>query len=399
MTQLQCRAIAKSFGKRAVLRDVDLEVPEGTLTAILGSSGSGKTTLLRVIAGFIAPDAGTVSIGGSPVAIAGRRPVPPDRRGLGYVAQEGALYPHLRVGENVGFGLPRGQRKKSTRIGEMLELVGLDPRYIDRFPHELSGGEQRRVALARALAPLPRLVLLDEPFSGLDASLRVETREAVLRALAEEGSTTVMVTHDQAEALSMGREVAVLREGEVVQTASPAVLYQTPADLDLARFVGEAVVLRGEARGSLVTCPLGTLEVLHPSLSGTVLAMIRPEQIRLTGPATQGVPDTSRPGAFPPAARVLGHTRFGPDTVVKLALPGSGNAPIAARTFERELPEIGELVRVSVVGPVVTYPETTEHAARTAEREHPADLPERVPGAGPDELLRLVAASPEGESR
>ncbi len=399
MTQLQCHAVAKSFGKRAVLRGVDLEVPAGTLTAILGSSGSGKTTLLRVIAGFIAPDAGSVSIGGTPVAVAGRRPVPPDRRGLGYVAQEGALYPHLRVGENVGFGLPRGERKRSTRIGEVLELVGLDRRYIDRFPHELSGGEQRRVALARALAPMPRLVLLDEPFSGLDASLRVETREAVLRALGEEGSTTIMVTHDQAEALSMGREVAVLREGEVVQTASPAVLYQTPADLDLARFVGEAVVLSGETRGGLVTCPLGTLEVLRPQLSGTVLVMIRPEQIRLARPATHGASDTSQADTLPPAATVLGHTRFGPDTVVKLALHDSGRATIAARTFERELPEIGELVRVSVVGPVVTYPETTKHAVRVTERDHPDDLRRRLPDAGPNVLLPLVSATPEGRTR
>jgi iron(III) transport system ATP-binding protein len=350
VANLKCDRIAKAFGDRAVLRDVDLEVPAGTLTAILGSSGSGKTTLLRVIVGFIEPDAGTVTIGGTPVVAPGRKPLAPDKRAVGYVAQEGALYPHLRVGENVGFGLPRAERKRGTRIVEVLDLVGLSREYIDRRPHELSGGEQRRVALARALAPRPRLVLLDEPFSGLDAALRVETREAVLHALSQEGATAVMVTHDQAEALSMGREVAVLRAGELVQTASPSVLYRTPADLDVARFVGEAVVVTGHAQGELVSCALGRLEVLNPRLRGAVQVMIRPEQIRVT-PGAYGGAD---PGAA--RARVVDRTSFGPDTVLKLELEGSGAATLAARTFERELPGVGELVHVSVSGSVMTYP-------------------------------------------
>lgn len=152
MVHLQCDAIAKSFGARAVLRDVDLAVPAGTLTAILGSSGSGKTTLLRVIIGFLEPDAGAVTIGGLTVAVGGRKSLAPNKRAVGYVAQEGALYPHLRVGENVGFGLSRAERRSRTRIVEVLELVGLGADHLDRRPHELSGGEQRRVALARACA-------------------------------------------------------------------------------------------------------------------------------------------------------------------------------------------------------------------------------------------------------
>lgn len=368
MARLTCESIAKWFGSRAVLRDVDLEVGAGTVTAILGSSGSGKTTLLRVIVGFVAPDAGTVSIGGSPVAVAGRKPLAPDKRAVGYVAQEGALYPHLRVGQNVGFGLPRAERKKATRIAQVLELVGLGQDYMDRRPHELSGGEQRRVALARALAPRPRLVLLDEPFSGLDASLRVETREAVLRALAQEGSTAVMVTHDQAEALSMGREVAVLREGELVQTAVPEVLYRTPVDLDVARFVGEAVVLNGEARDGLVDCPLGVLDVLHPKLAGPVMVMIRPEQVRLARPTAGGGRDAATPDKRAIAARVLGHSLFGPDTVVKLALECASEVTVAARTFDRDLPRVGELVQVSVAGPIVTYPESPKPAKDLADR-------------------------------
>jgi iron(III) transport system ATP-binding protein len=242
----------------------------------------------------------------------------------------------------------------------MLELVGLGSDYAERRPHELSGGEQRRVALARALAPRPRLVLLDEPFSGLDAALRGETRAAVVHALAQEGATAVMVTHDQAEALSTGDEVAVLRDGELVQTASPEVLYRMPADLDVARFVGEAVVIAGNARGELVSCALGRLDVLDPRMTGPVKVMIRPEQIVVTrlAPDAPGSPGAAR-------ARVVGRTSFGPDTVLALELEGSAAASLSARTFERDLPEPGELVQLSVRGPVVTYPARTPHVAES----------------------------------
>jgi iron(III) transport system ATP-binding protein len=357
MADLSCCSVGKSFGARDVLAEVDLDVPAGTLTAILGASGSGKTTLLRLIVGFIALDAGTISVGGEVVAAGGLKPVAPDKRGIGYVAQEGALFPHLSVGENVGFGLPRAQRRRSGRVVAVLELVGLGRDYLARYPHELSGGEQRRVALARALAPQPALVLLDEPFSGLDASLRVETREAVLRALGDEGSTAVMVTHDQAEALSMGREVAVLRQGRLVQTAPPEVLYRSPADLGVARFVGEAVVLEGQAHGGLVSCALGELKVRGGERSGAVQVMIRPEQIRLgagrwnNGTAGRGV-----------TARVLGHSCYGPDTVVRLAL-GPAATSIEARTFDHEVPDVGERVEVSVVGSAFTYPTVQPPAA------------------------------------
>ena len=182
MAELSCKGLAKSFGETVVLSDVDLVVPQGTLTAILGASGSGKTTLLRLLIGFLAADSGVISIGGSVVADAGRLHVAPDKRAVGYVAQEGALFPHLTVAENIGFGLRRSERRRSSRIDEALDLVGLDRRYATRQPHQLSGGEQRRVALARALAPGPAVVLLDEPFSGLDASLRAETRDGGARS-------------------------------------------------------------------------------------------------------------------------------------------------------------------------------------------------------------------------
>ena len=281
MAELRCDQISASYGQDDVLSGVDLVVPDGTVTAILGSSGSGKTTLLRVIMGFIAQQSGRVSVGDRVLAQADGVHLPPEKRSIGYVAQEGALYPHLTVAGNVSFGLPRRDRKASVRALEALELVGLPARYAERRPHELSGGEQRRVALARALAPRPPVVLLDEPFSGLDAALRAETRAAVLHALAAQGTTAVLVTHDQAEALSMGREVGVLMAGRLVQTATPAVLYRTPANLDVARFVGEAVVLPGRADAGIVSCPLGELALVDREIQGPVETMIRPEQIRL----------------------------------------------------------------------------------------------------------------------
>jgi iron(III) transport system ATP-binding protein len=345
MAELQCRSLVKSYGDRAVLDGVDLVVPEGTLTAILGASGSGKTTLLRVLIGFVAADDGVVSIGGKVVADAGRVHVPADKRAIGYVAQEGALFPHLTVAGNVGFGLPRSERRLGDRIAEALELVGLDRGYADRQPHELSGGEQRRVALARALAPRPAVVLLDEPFSGLDAALRAETRTAVLEALAAARATAVLVTHDQAEALSTGREVAVLRDGRLVQTASPDSLYRTPADLDIARFVGEAVVLPGDARGGGVACGLGTLRVRGEAVEGPVQVMIRPEQIRVERAAAgHGV-----------VARVVGKSFYGAETVLRLELSDGSGTVVLARTFDGAGAAAGDEVSLVVDGPVAVY--------------------------------------------
>ena len=293
MTALSCRSVSKSYGDDAVLVDVDLEVDDGTVTAILGASGSGKTTLLRIVAGFLAADGGTVTIGDTTV-VADGVDVPPDKRNIGYVAQEGALFPHLSVAENVSFGLPRAERRNAQGIAAMLEMVGLDPDFGSRRPYELSGGEQRRVALARALAPRPRLVLLDEPFSGLDPALRAETRSAVVRALGAAGATALLVTHDQGEALSLGTQVAVLRGGRLVQTSAPRTLYRTPVDPDVARFVGEAVILAGEVRDGLAHCVLGTLTIAGPAADGPAAVMVRPEQIRLQ-------PHPSRNGGAGPA--------------------------------------------------------------------------------------------------
>ena len=244
MARLSVTQLTKTFDGKPVLRGVDLDVSAGSLVAVLGSSGSGKTTLLRLICGFERADSGAIEIDGQVVSGAGVH-APPERRRIGYVAQEGSLFPHLTVFDNVAFGLSRSERRDRARIEALLASVGLPAAYAGRAPHQLSGGEQQRVALARALAPAPKLVLLDEPFSSLDAALRVETRQAVAAALAASGATALLVTHDQSEALAMGAEVAVLRGGVVAQIATPEMLYRQPVDVAMARFVGEAVILRG----------------------------------------------------------------------------------------------------------------------------------------------------------
>ena len=343
MSELTVRGVTKSFGDHEVLRGVDLTVPAGSLAAVLGPSGCGKTTLLRIVTGFEHADGGSVSIGGVPVAGTGRV-LPPERRRVGIVPQEGALFPHLSVAANVGFGLPRG-RRRGPRVAEMLELVGLGG-YERRMPHQLSGGQQQRVALARALAPDPELVLLDEPFSALDTGLRAVVREDVRAALRATGATAVLVTHDQQEALSMASLVAVLQHGRVVQAAAPTQLYSVPADLGVATFVGDAVVLPAELNGAGARCALGVLPVRTDRDSdggrtGTVL--LRPEQIVLGAPGG-GV-----------AARVTSVQFFGHDALVHLALAGNGTT-VTARTLGGSPARPDDEVGLTVAGPVAFYP-------------------------------------------
>ena len=237
----------KSFGTHPVLSGLDLSVPAGSFTAILGSSGSGKTTLLRLLAGFDRPDRGVVKIGERLVDGAAIH-VRPEQRRIGYVPQEGGLFPHLTVAANVGFGLSRAARR--GKVNELLELVGLAD-LGRRYPHQLSGGQQQRVALARALAVGPEVVLLDEPFASLDAHMRASVREEVQRILQASATTTLLVTHDQDEALSLADRVAVLRDGKIAQHATPQEIYARPLDDRLARFVGEANLIAGVLDGAL----------------------------------------------------------------------------------------------------------------------------------------------------
>jgi iron(III) transport system ATP-binding protein len=350
MTELSIAGLTKSFGPNTVLRGVDLDVESGNLIAILGPSGSGKTTLLRLLCGFERADEGTIRIGGDIVSSPSIH-VPPERRHIGYVAQEGALFPHLSVADNIVFGLPRDQRRARYRVGELLELVGLPAAYAIRPPQELSGGEQQRVALARALAPAPAVVLLDEPFSSLDAGLRAETRQAVASALAAVGTTALLVTHDQPEALSMGHRVAVLWGGRLVQIASPETLYRLPVDPDLAQFVGEAVLLPGMARAGMVSCSLGRLALAGSVGDGPVDVLVRPEQIRLT--VDRGAGNGDAPGI---RGRVREVTYYGHDASVTLSLnDGDPATSIVARVPGHMSPHPGDNALITVEGAVVAY--------------------------------------------
>ena len=244
MSTVDIRGVTVGYGAEPVLRDVDLTVPTGTTTAVLGASGGGKTTLLRVIAGFLAPDAGTVTIGDRVVCGAGRA-VPPERRGIGYVRQDGGLFPHLDVAHNITFGMPRAARRRGDRVEELLELVGLPAATATRRPDQLSGGQQQRVALARALALSPSVVLLDEPFSSLDTALRASTRDAVATALAETSATAILVTHDQQEALDIADRIAVLNKGRIEQVGTPADVYDRPETEFVMSFLGSVAKLNG----------------------------------------------------------------------------------------------------------------------------------------------------------
>jgi iron(III) transport system ATP-binding protein len=361
VTHLSISGVRKAFGSHTVLADLNLEVPAGSLTAILGSSGSGKTTLLRILAGFERADAGSVTIGGTLVDGPGTH-VPPERRRIGYVPQEGSLFPHLTVAANVGFGLPPRQRL-GKRTSELLAGVGLAD-MAKRYPHELSGGQQQRVALARALAVQPAVVLMDEPFAALDANLRASVRADVQQIFRDAGTTALLVTHDQDEALAIADRIAVLRDGRIAQCSAPLELYLQPVDADVARFVGDANLLDGMRHDDVVDTVLGRLPVQssdaqpsHPRGSGSggradpcpVTVLVRPEHIAVIpagGPA--------QPGG--PAGHVIDCEYYGHDAVLRVQLDSDGALrPIIVRTAGSQLP-VGSLVTLQARGPVLTWP-------------------------------------------
>ena len=279
MSDVCLTGVSKSFGSLRAVQDVGLELRRGELVAVLGPSGCGKTTLLRLIAGFERPDAGTIDVAGTRMAGPGHW-VQPERRRIGMVFQDYALFPHLSVEANVAFGLVRrGGEDRDRLTKRTLELVGLQHK-TGSYPHELSGGERQRVALARALAPEPEVVLLDEPFSSLDASLRAGLRREVELILREAEATALLVTHDQEEALSLADRLAVMRDGRLVQVGSPEQVYLQPAGRWAAQFVGEVNVLAGVARGDAVETELGMFDLPRPA-DGTVHVGVRPEQLQL----------------------------------------------------------------------------------------------------------------------
>jgi len=276
-TAIEVIGLEKRFAGVPVLRGVDLRVAEGAVVALLGPSGCGKTTLLRTIAGLEQADAGSVTVGGREVVGPGVD-VAPERRRVGMVFQDWALFPHLDVAANVGYGLPRRERTRE-RVEAALDLVGLGG-MGDRAPGTLSGGQQQRVALARAIAPEPSVLLLDEPFSNLDMTLRVQVRTELHHLLVELGVTAVFVTHDQDEAFVLGDEVAVMFDGLVVQQAPPAELYARPATPAVAQFVGDANLLPGVVLDGAVSTAVG-LVALADEREGDATVLLRPEDLRL----------------------------------------------------------------------------------------------------------------------
>ena len=350
MTALEVKGLRLSFGTQSVLTGVDLRVEDG-VTAVLGSSGCGKTTLLRTIAGFVDPDEGSIVLGGRSMVEQGRS-VPSRKRDVGYVPQEGALFPHLDVARNIAFGLPRAERRGiGTRVGELLELVELPRDLAGRFPHQLSGGQQQRVALARALAPHPSLVLLDEPFSSLDAGLREETGRAVVRALQASDAAAVLVTHDQGEALSLADQVAVMAAGRFLQVDTPRQIYLSPADEVVAAFLGHAALLPGEIgpgpgpAPATATCVLGTVPVCGRTVPGPVTLAIRPEQLHVVPSEALGGVD----------AEVVDVSFFGHDATIRARVSGY-DGTVTARTPANAVPRPGDRVRLALIGEALCFP-------------------------------------------
>lgn len=331
--------VCKRFGEKRAVCGVSFSVRPGKLLALVGPSGCGKTTLLRVIAGFERPDEGTVSIAGREVA-APTACVAPEKRNVGLVFQDYALFPHMTVAENIRFGMTRAQRGEG-RLEYLLELLGLST-HRDKHPHELSGGECQRVAVARAVAPRPPVILLDEPFANLDASLRGEMRANLRRFLHESGIAGVIVTHDQEEAISLADTLGVMHDGEMLQIGPPSVVYAKPATLGVASLLGHGNVLPGTAQDVLVTTELGVHRMLNLCDEGPCAAFIRAEMIRAVAPE-KGLKAIVREVMF------YGHDQ---DAIVET--PSGQTLRVRLDTHRRI--ERGDTIGLSVEKPVMAYP-------------------------------------------
>jgi iron(III) transport system ATP-binding protein len=334
---LACSGVVKRFGTTEAVNHADLEVTRGEIMALLGPSGCGKTTLLRLIAGFESPDAGEIVLDGRVLAGPGVF-VPPEKRRVAMVFQDFALFPHMNVGANVAFGLPKGADRKQ-RVTELLALVGLEA-LERRLPHQLSGGQQQRVALARALASEPALILLDEPFSNLDPSIRARVRDEVRELIHQIGITAVFVTHDQEEALSVAEQVAVMMAGRVMQVGTPTEIYTQPVSRDVGEFVGNANFLQGQVIESMVDCELGRIPV-DASFTGAADVMVRAESIGIS--ETAGTP-----------GEVVAVDYFGHDQMVDVRLE-TGTIVQIRLLAARQMP-IGQQVGVFVKGEVFAFP-------------------------------------------
>ena len=321
--RLEIRNLTRRFDGRAVVDGVSLKVMPGHVTCLLGPSGCGKTTTLRMIAGVERQDAGSILVDGREVS-GDTLDTPPERRRTGLMFQDFALFPHLSVADNVAFGLTGPRDAVRARVTEMLGRVDL-ARYIDAWPHELSGGEQQRVALARALAPQPRIMLMDEPFSGLDNRLRDEIRDETLAVLKEEGTAVLLVTHEPEEAMRMADEIALMRGGRIVQQGAPYNIYNAPVDRAAVAFFSDINVIRGTVRGALTETPFGRFLAPGQPDGAEVDIVIRPQHLKI---------DFDRDGRGPlptpqdgtPARGVVQRARFmGNESIVEFRMDHDGS--------------------------------------------------------------------------
>lgn len=339
MSFIRLQQVNKRYGQTHAVIDLDLTLPKSAITVLLGRSGCGKTTTLRLIAGLEKPDSGDIWIGKQQVS-GGSVWLSATKRQIGMVFQDYALFPHLTVAQNIEFGVSKlSDQARKEHTATLLDLVGLMG-IEARYPHQLSGGQQQRVALARALAPSPKVILLDEPFSNLDASLRQTMREEVRRILHEAEVTTVFVTHDQEEALRLADELVVMEEGRLLQSGAPEQVYRYPTSLSVAQFLAKVNVLSGEAKDGIVETALGRLPLHNAKQTGLVDVVLHPESITVTSNPQSEI-------------KVENVSYFGFHQLVTLRL--ANDKMVQARAWSHTKIDAGEGVDVKVEAAVTAF--------------------------------------------
>ncbi|PIE15980.1 MAG: Fe3+/spermidine/putrescine ABC transporter ATP-binding protein [Rhodobacterales bacterium] len=319
--RLEIRDIRRAYEGRFVVDGVSLKVAPGQVTCLLGPSGCGKSTTLRIISGVETQDSGEVYSDGALICDATTR-VPPEKRAIGMMFQDFALFPHLSVARNVGFGLPRGGADHQARITELLERVGL-AHYANSYPHQLSGGEQQRVALARALAPRPKIMLMDEPFSGLDNRLRDGIRDQTLDLLKDAGAAVLLVTHEPEEAMRMADEIALMQNGKIVQKGAPYEIYNSPVNKRSAAFFSDINVIGGVVKAGMAQTPFGAFAAPDLAEGCPVEVISRPQHI---GIHTDDIKGDDAVQAYVTRARFIGtesliEFRLQDETMLKASVP------------------------------------------------------------------------------
>lgn len=325
--RLEVRHLSRAFDGRSVVDDVSLSILPGQVTCLLGPSGCGKSTTLRMIAGVDMQDAGEIYVDGKLICDTVFR-VPPERRQIGLMFQDFALFPHLSVAANVAFGLGGDEASKRARVRELLARVGLS-RFEEAYPHELSGGEQQRVALARALAPRPKIMLMDEPFSGLDNRLRDEIRDETLDVLKQEDTAVLLVTHEPDEAMRMADEIALMRGGKIVQRGAPYNIYNAPVDREAVAFFSDINVIRGRVQGALTETPFGQFFAPGVPDGQEVEIIIRPQHIRIDFDRAGRGPNPTQQDGAAAKGRVKRARFMGNESLVDFEMAHDGSTVIA----------------------------------------------------------------------